>query len=93
MSPRKFETRNLLTMTGNYLILPLGLIYGRRFAAILAIVVNFAATIGCAVSQNFQQHFALRIIQGLATGATESVSDLSWKWYALNIDLHHSFFH
>ncbi|KAJ5288227.1 hypothetical protein N7478_003913 [Penicillium angulare] len=56
----------------NYLILPLGLIFGRRSGTILSIVVNFVATIACAVSQNFQQHFGLRILQGLATGATES---------------------
>ncbi|KAJ5531908.1 hypothetical protein N7494_008460 [Penicillium frequentans] len=67
---------SLFVGVGNYLILPLGLIYGRRFAAILAILVNFAATIGCAVSQSFQQHFTLRIIQGLATGATESLLPL-----------------
>jgi hypothetical protein len=64
----------ILTWTGNYLILPLGLIYGRRFAAVLAIIVNFVFTIACAVSSSFEQHFAFRIIQGLATGATESVS-------------------
>ncbi|KAJ6018288.1 hypothetical protein N7451_001667 [Penicillium sp. IBT 35674x] len=67
---------SLFVGVGNYLILPLGLVYGRRFATILAFVVNFAATIGCAVSQNFQQHFALRIIQGLVTGATESLLPL-----------------
>lgn len=67
-----------LTIVGNYLILPLGLIFGRRAATIGAIAVNFAATIGCAVSQNFQQHFGLRILQGLATGATESVSIASY---------------
>ncbi|KAJ5096574.1 hypothetical protein N7456_007295 [Penicillium angulare] len=67
---------SLFVGVGNYLILPLGLIFGRRSGTILSIVVNFVATIGCAVSQNFQQHFALRIVQGLATGATESLLPL-----------------
>jgi MFS family permease len=55
------------------LILPLGLVYGRRPAAIISIVVLLVATVGCAVSQTFEQHLGLRILQGLATGATESV--------------------
>jgi MFS family permease len=63
----------LLIALGNYLILPLGLVYGRRPAAIISIVVLLVATVGCAVSQTFEQHLGLRILQGLATGATESV--------------------
>jgi MFS family permease len=63
-----------LIRPGNYLILPLGLVYGRRPTAIGSIVVLFVATIGCAVSQTFEQHLGLRCLQGLATGATESVS-------------------
>ncbi|KAJ5632013.1 hypothetical protein N7490_008352 [Penicillium lividum] len=66
----------LFVGVGNYLILPLGLIYGRRFAAVLAIVLNFIFTIACAVSNSFEQHFAFRIMQGLATGATESLLPL-----------------
>lgn len=69
----------LLTWPGNYLILPLGLIYGRRPAAIFSIVVLLAATIGCALSQTFEQHLGLRILQGLATGATESVRTLALR--------------
>lgn len=63
----------LLTALGNYLILPLGLVYGRRPAALISIIVLLVATVGCAVSQTFEQHLGLRILQGLATGATESV--------------------
>lgn len=60
--------------TGNYFILPLGLSFGRRPATLMAIIVLLAATIGCGFTQTYDQHLALRIIQGLATGATESVS-------------------
>ena len=60
--------------TGNYIILPLGLAFGRRPATLLAITVLLGATIGCGFTQTYDQHLALRIIQGLATGATESVS-------------------
>ncbi|KAK5790809.1 hypothetical protein VI817_008096 [Penicillium citrinum] len=67
---------SLFVGVGNYLILPLGLVYGRRPAAIISIVVLLAATVGCAVSQTFEQHLGLRILQGLATGATESLLPL-----------------
>lgn len=59
---------------GNFLILPLGLLYGRRFAFLVSTVVLLGATIGCALNNSWEQHLALRIIQGLAAGATESVS-------------------
>ena len=58
---------------GNYLLLPLGLVYGRRPATIISIIILLGSTIGCALSQTFEQHLGLRILQGLATGATESV--------------------
>ncbi|KAJ5139938.1 MFS general substrate transporter [Penicillium atrosanguineum] len=61
---------------GNYFLLPLGLAFGRRLVTLLAITVLLAATVGCALSQNYEQHFALRIVQGLATGATESLLPL-----------------
>ncbi|KAJ5144555.1 hypothetical protein N7448_001947 [Penicillium atrosanguineum] len=67
---------SLFVGIGNYLILPLGLVYGRRPAAIISIIVLLVATIGCAVSQTFEQHLGLRILQGLATGATESLLPL-----------------
>ncbi|KAJ5536246.1 MFS general substrate transporter [Penicillium frequentans] len=61
---------------GNYFILPLGLSFGRRPATLMAIIVLLAATIGCGFTQTYDQHLALRIIQGLATGATESLLPL-----------------
>ncbi|KAJ5109592.1 hypothetical protein N7532_002237, partial [Penicillium argentinense] len=67
---------SLFVGVGNYVILPLGLVYGRRPATISSIVVLLAATIGCALSQTFEQHLGLRILQGLATGATESLLPL-----------------
>jgi hypothetical protein len=36
-----------------------------------------AATIGAALQDSYEGHLAARIIQGLTTGATESVGDLS----------------
>ncbi|KAJ6057990.1 hypothetical protein N7499_009087 [Penicillium canescens] len=67
---------SLFVGIGNYLILPLGLVYGRRPATIVSIVVLLGSTIGCALSQTFEQHLGLRILQGLATGATESLLPL-----------------
>ncbi|KAI9039330.1 MFS general substrate transporter [Aspergillus affinis] len=67
---------SLFVGIGNFLILPLGLVYGRRFATLLSTTILLAATIGCAVSNTWEQHLALRIIQGLAAGATESVLPL-----------------
>ncbi|KAJ5806728.1 hypothetical protein N7474_010320 [Penicillium riverlandense] len=67
---------SLFVGVGNYLILPLGLVYGRRPATIASIIILLVATVGCAVSQTFGQHLGLRILQGLATGATESLLPL-----------------
>ncbi|OQD83145.1 hypothetical protein PENANT_c018G10539 [Penicillium antarcticum] len=67
---------SLFVGIGNYLILPLGLVYGRWPATIISIVVLLGSTIGCALSQTFEQHLRLRILQGLATGATESLLPL-----------------
>ncbi|CAG8062471.1 unnamed protein product [Penicillium salamii] len=67
---------SLFVGVGNYLLLPLGLVYGRRTATIISIVVLLGSTIGCALSQTFEQHLGLRILQGLATGATESLLPL-----------------
>jgi MFS family permease len=61
-------------IAGNFVVLPLGLLYGRRFITIVSTIVLLAATIGCAACNTWEQHFALRIIQGLAAGVTESVS-------------------
>ncbi|KAL4892216.1 major facilitator superfamily domain-containing protein [Aspergillus ambiguus] len=67
---------SLFVGIGNFLILPLALVYGRRFATIVSTLILLGATIGCAVCHSWEQHLALRIIQGLAAGATESVLPL-----------------
>ncbi|KAL5332308.1 major facilitator superfamily domain-containing protein [Aspergillus crustosus] len=67
---------SLFVGIGNFVVLPLALLYGRRFTTIVSTVVLLAATIGCAVCDTWEQHLALRIIQGLAAGVTESVLPL-----------------
>jgi MFS family permease len=49
-------------------------VYGRRPATIISIIILLVSTLGCALSQTWKQHLALRIIQGFASGATELVS-------------------
>ncbi|RDW84249.1 hypothetical protein BP6252_01839 [Coleophoma cylindrospora] len=61
---------------GNYIILPMSLAFGRRPVFILSVVILLAATIGSAVQTSYKAHLATRIIQGLATGATESLLPL-----------------
>ncbi|KAJ5673039.1 MFS general substrate transporter [Penicillium longicatenatum] len=61
---------------GNYVILPLGLAFGKRPVTLMAIMVLLGATIGCGFTQTYEQHLALRIIQGVAIGATESLLPL-----------------
>ncbi|KAL4797786.1 major facilitator superfamily domain-containing protein [Aspergillus venezuelensis] len=67
---------SLFVGVGNFLVLPLAFLYGRRFTTIISSAVLLAATIGCAACNNWSQHLALRIIQGLAAGVTESVLPL-----------------
>ncbi|KAL4931836.1 major facilitator superfamily domain-containing protein [Aspergillus undulatus] len=67
---------SLFVGVGNFLVLPLALLYGRRFTTIVSTVVLLAATIGCAACNTWAQHLALRIVQGLAAGVTESVLPL-----------------
>ncbi|KAL4953771.1 major facilitator superfamily domain-containing protein [Aspergillus filifer] len=66
----------LFVGVGNFLVLPLAFLYGRRFTTIVSNTVLLAATIGCAACNTWSQHLALRIIQGLAAGVTESVLPL-----------------
>ncbi|RMZ71981.1 HOL1 (member of major facilitator superfamily) [Pyrenophora seminiperda CCB06] len=61
---------------GNYIILPLGLAYGRRPVFLSAMVILLGATIGAALQNTYNGHLAARIIQGLATGASESLLPL-----------------
>ncbi|KAL3445032.1 major facilitator superfamily domain-containing protein [Aspergillus insuetus] len=67
---------SLFVGIGNFVVLPLGLLYGRRFITIISTIVLLAATIGCAACNTWEQHFALRIVQGLAAGVTESILPL-----------------
>ncbi|KAK8056158.1 hypothetical protein PG993_001385 [Apiospora rasikravindrae] len=61
---------------GNYIILPLSLAFGRRPVLILSTIVLLAATIGSAAQDSYNGHLVSRIIQGLATGASESLLPL-----------------
>ncbi|KAK8138499.1 hypothetical protein PG984_001879 [Apiospora sp. TS-2023a] len=61
---------------GNYIILPLSLAFGRRPVLVLSTVVLLGATIGSAAQDSYNGHLASRIIQGLATGASESLLPL-----------------
>ncbi|EMD86506.1 hypothetical protein COCC4DRAFT_135670 [Bipolaris maydis ATCC 48331] len=61
---------------GNYIILPLALAYGRRPVFLVSMVILLAATIAAAVQNSYNGHLASRIVQGLATGASESLLPL-----------------
>ncbi|CRG92014.1 hypothetical protein PISL3812_09068 [Talaromyces islandicus] len=67
---------SLFVGIGNFILLPLGLVYGRRLATIISIIILLGSTLGCALSENWKQHLVLRIIQGFASGATESLLPL-----------------
>ncbi|KAH7021361.1 major facilitator superfamily domain-containing protein [Microdochium trichocladiopsis] len=61
---------------GNYIVLPLALAYGRRPVFLGSSVALLASTIGAASQNSYSGHLGARIVQGLATGATESVLPL-----------------
>ncbi|KAH7150335.1 major facilitator superfamily domain-containing protein [Dactylonectria estremocensis] len=61
---------------GNFIILPVSLAYGRRPVFLISTVILLAATIGAACQNSYEGHLASRIIQGLATGASESLLPL-----------------
>ncbi|KAH8685362.1 major facilitator superfamily domain-containing protein [Tricladium varicosporioides] len=67
---------SLFVGVGNYIILPFALLFGRRPAFLLAIIVTLGSTIGAALSNSYEGHLVARIIQGLATGSTESLLPL-----------------
>ncbi|KAM0278833.1 hypothetical protein ACHAQH_004909 [Verticillium albo-atrum] len=60
----------------NYLILPLALEYGRRSVFLAPMVILLGSTIAAAVQNSYNGHLASRIIQGMATGASESLLPL-----------------
>ncbi|KAH7347276.1 major facilitator superfamily domain-containing protein [Plectosphaerella cucumerina] len=61
---------------GNFIILPLALAYGRRPVFLVSMVILLGATIAAAVQNSYDAHLAARIIQGLATGTSESLLPL-----------------
>ncbi|RFN42547.1 hypothetical protein FIE12Z_12785 [Fusarium flagelliforme] len=61
---------------GNYIVLPLALAFGRRPVFLGSIIVLLASLVWAAVNNSYQSHLGARIVQGLATGATESVLPL-----------------
>ncbi|KAF0641965.1 hypothetical protein FPSE5266_01628 [Fusarium pseudograminearum] len=61
---------------GNYIILPLSLAFGRRPVFLISTVVLFASSIAAAIQNSYNGHLASRIIQGIATGASESLLPL-----------------
>ncbi|PYI19020.1 MFS general substrate transporter [Aspergillus violaceofuscus CBS 115571] len=67
---------SLFVGVGNYIILPLALVCGRRPIMLITTVVLLGSLIGCALSQNWGQHLGFRILMGFTTGATESLLPL-----------------
>lgn len=58
---------------GAFTILPASMILGRRPVFLFCCVLLLATTIGAAESNSYNTHMTMRILQGIATGATESV--------------------
>ncbi|CEO60080.1 hypothetical protein PMG11_04723 [Penicillium brasilianum] len=67
---------SLVMALGNLLILPAALALGRRPVFLFCTVLLLGSTIGAAVSSTFEAHLACRILEGIATGATESLLPL-----------------
>ena len=61
-------------VAGNFLVLPFTLWLGRRPTFLASNIILFIATIGAAVNNGYEGHLTARVFQGIATGATESVS-------------------
>ncbi|TVY72872.1 putative MFS-type transporter [Fusarium oxysporum f. sp. cubense] len=61
---------------GNFIILPVALAYGRRPVFLISTIILLAATIGSAAQNSYNGHLASRVMQGLATGASESLLPL-----------------
>ncbi|KAI7084341.1 MFS general substrate transporter [Hortaea werneckii] len=67
---------SLVMAFGSFLILPLSIVFGRRPVLLGCCLLVTGSTIGAAKSTTYQAHMACRILQGVATGATESVLPL-----------------
>ncbi|KAK3671648.1 hypothetical protein LTR78_008381 [Recurvomyces mirabilis] len=61
---------------GAFVMLPCSIMFGRRPVLLGCCALIFASTIGAAKSTTYNSHMACRILQGIATGATESVLPL-----------------
>jgi MFS family permease len=66
----------LISLKGNFLVLPFTLWVGRRPTFLASNVLLLIATIGAAANNSYEGHLTARVFQGIATGATESVSSL-----------------
>ncbi|CAI6098704.1 unnamed protein product [Clonostachys chloroleuca] len=61
---------------GNCIILPLSLAFGRRPVFLASMVILLASIIAAAVQNSYEGHLAARVIQGISTGASESLLPL-----------------
>lgn len=61
-------------LIGNFLVLPITLWLGRRPTFLISNIILLIATIGAAINNSYEGHLTARVFQGVATGATESVS-------------------
>ena len=84
-APQGYDTQSIVNLTtypslvmafGAFLILPASMMFGRRPVTLFCCLLVVATTIGAARSTTFESHMACRILQGVATGATESVLPL-----------------
>ncbi|KAI7541025.1 MFS general substrate transporter [Hortaea werneckii] len=84
-APRGISAQEVVNLTtypslvmafGSFLILPLSIVFGRRPVLLGCCLLVTGSTIGAAKSTTYQAHMACRILQGVATGATESVLPL-----------------
>lgn len=67
---------SLVMACGAFVILPLSMVFGRRPVFLGCSLLILGSTIGAATSNDLHTHMACRILQGFATGATESVLPL-----------------
>ncbi|KAI5358022.1 Putative major facilitator superfamily, MFS transporter superfamily [Septoria linicola] len=84
-APKGYAVQEIINLTtypslvmacGAFVILPLSMVFGRRPVFLLCTLLLLGTTIGAGVSKSFETHMAMRILQGFATGATESVLPL-----------------
>ncbi|SPO38353.1 uncharacterized protein PSFLO_03830 [Pseudozyma flocculosa] len=60
----------------NLIVIPASMVFGRRPVVLVSAAVLMAGCIGSAASQSFEVHLATRIVQGLASGISESLLPL-----------------